>query len=320
MRHLALAITMTATIVASGQAIAQSSAASSSDAILQRLDALDKRNTKLEQDNAALRERLRAIEERQPRASLATTRSVTPGRDRPPEAAMAMVSPTAALAKAPVPPVVPYSWSGFYLGAHFGGGLAKKNWNDLTPIDSFNAPTFTDTTAQDMGSHNATGLLGGIQGGYNWQFAHWILGIEGQYSFADLSGDHQSATTGGSSLNTGVGSIFSVTANTVTGLATRIDGIGTIAGRIGFASDAIDRTMIYVKGGAAYARDRFTENTQQSVNVCVTAAGVSNCTAGGFTGSFSANQERWGWMSGVGLEYGLTQDWSAKVEYDAPRT
>jgi outer membrane immunogenic protein len=315
MNSILVGLVAIAASVASGQAIAQSSVASSSDAILQRLDALDKRNERLEQDNAMLRARLRAIEERRPRATAVTVRSVAPSRDQPPATAMAMVPP-ATVAKTPVPPVAPYSWTGFYVGGHFGGGLVKKNWNDLTPIDGLNAPTFTDTAAQDMGSHNATGLLGGIQGGYNWQFAHWVLGIEGQYSFADLSGDHQSTSTGGSSVNTGVGSTFSVTANTVTGLATRIDGIGTIAGRIGYASDPIDRTMIYVKGGAAYVRDRFTESTQQSFNVCVTANGVSNCTAGGFTGSFSANQDRWGWMGGVGLEYGLTQDWSAKVEYD----
>ena len=98
-------------------------------------------------------------------------------------------------------------------------------------------------------------------------------------------------------------------------MATRIDGVGTIAGRIGYASDSIDRTMFYVKGGAAYARDSFTEGTQTSLLVCINNAPL-NCSAGGFNGSFSASQDRWGWMGGVGLEYGLTQNWSAKVEYD----
>ena len=52
-------------VVVSGHARAESSEPASGDAILKRLDALDKRNAKLEQDNAALRERLRLIEERQ---------------------------------------------------------------------------------------------------------------------------------------------------------------------------------------------------------------------------------------------------------------
>lgn len=316
MRHLALAIAISVTAVLSGHAHAQTSGSSSSDAILQRLDALDKRNAKLEQDNTALRERLRLIEDRQqPRAAAATPRPATLTRERPPAAAMAMVPPPGAY-KAPIAAAAPYSWTGFYAGGHFGGGLAQKKWNDLTPIDPLSAPTFTDNTAQDMGSHNATGLLGGIQGGYNWQFAHWILGVEGQYSFADLTGDHQNTVALGGSVNLGAGTTLSEIGTQVATLATRVDGIGTIAGRVGFASDSIDRTMFYVKGGAAYARDRYTEATNTAISFCVTQNGASNCTAAGFTGSFSGSQNRWGWMGGVGLEYGLTQNWSAKVEYD----
>jgi outer membrane immunogenic protein len=310
MKHLALAVTASVTIVASGQAIAQSSPAPSTDAILQRLDALDKRNAKLEQDNAALRERLRRIEERQPRVAVA------PSPVRAPEAAMAMAPPPGAPVYKAIPAAAPYSWTGFYVGGHFGGGLAKKDWNDLTPIDPLVRPNFTDTNAQNMGSHNATGLLGGIQGGYNWQIAHWVFGVEGQYSFADLTGDHQSNVAAASNSDLGGGATLSSTLTSVTTLGTRVDGVGTIAGRVGYASDSLDRTLFYVKGGAAYVRDRYTETTQQVLSLCVTQAGASNCSSGGFVGTFSGAQDRWGWMGGIGLEYGLTQNVSAKIEYD----
>ena len=33
-------------------------------------------------------------------------------------------------------------------------------------------------------------------------------------------------------------------------------------------------------------------------------------------GQLSASQSRWGWMAGIGVEYGLFDNWSAKVEYN----
>jgi outer membrane immunogenic protein len=289
-------------------ALAQSTSAPSTDVIMQRLDAMDKRNAKLESENAALRERMRLLEGGKRSAAAAVPPSTQPKGNM---AAMAMATPAAGVYKAPIAGLTSADyWTGFYVGGHLGGGLAQKKWNDLTPIDPLNNPTFTGTNPQDMGSHNATGLLGGIQAGYNWQFAHWIVGVEGQYSFADLTGDHQNTFTAAA----GVPNFFT-SGTQVASLATRIDGVGTIAGRIGYASDLIDRTMFYVKGGAAYARDRYTEGTQTSLLVCINNPPL-NCAAGGFTGLFSASQDRWGWMGGVGLEYGLTQNWSAKVEYD----
>jgi len=68
----------------------------------------------------------------------------------------------------------------------------------------------------------------------------------------------------------------------------------TVAGRVGAA---FNRLLIYGKGGAAFARDRsaFTDLAGNSANNAFT---------------------RTGWTAGVGLEYGITNDWSAKIEYD----
>lgn len=68
----------------------------------------------------------------------------------------------------------------------------------------------------------------------------------------------------------------------------------TVAGRVGAA---FNRLLIYGKGGAAFARDRSTFSDP---------AGISASSA--FT--------RTGWTAGVGLEYGITNNWSAKIEYD----
>jgi outer membrane immunogenic protein len=68
----------------------------------------------------------------------------------------------------------------------------------------------------------------------------------------------------------------------------------TVAGRVGAA---FDRLLVYGKGGAAFARDR---------NSFTDLAGNSASRA----------FNRAGWTAGVGLEYGITRNWSAKIEYD----
>jgi outer membrane immunogenic protein len=135
---------------------------------------------------------------------------------RPAVAAPAYVSP-------------PYNWTGFFIGAHIGGGWTNKE--------------FFDPVFGIRGDVDADGFLGGVQIGYNWQTGPWVFGIEGQFSWADLSGS-------------AIGGFGSV----------EVDYLGSIAGRIGYAWD---RVMLYVKGGGGYAHDRYN----------VTALGVALATA-----------------------------------------
>jgi hypothetical protein len=41
--------------------------------------------------------------------------------------------------------------------------------------------------------------------------------------------------------------------------------------------------------------------------------------AGALTNGFSASEDNWGWMVGYGVEFALTQNWSAKAEYNYNR-
>jgi outer membrane immunogenic protein len=53
------------------------------------------------------------------------------------------------------------------------------------------------------------------------------------------------------------------------------------------------------------------------VNACTsTGGGSSTCQMFAVNSTLSGSQDRWGWVAGVGLEYGLTENWSAKIEYD----
>ena len=80
-----------------------------------------------------------------------------------------------------------------------------------------------------------------------------------------------------------------------------MDRLGTIAGRVGAA---VDRALFYVKGGAVWARNTYD----------ITGNGVFPLV--GPIATSLSDTTRWGWMAGVGVEYALPGNWSAKVEYN----
>jgi outer membrane immunogenic protein len=68
-----------------------------------------------------------------------------------------------------VVPPVPFTWTGFTLGANVGGGWSTIQDNGL-------------------GGGSASSVMGGVSVGYNWQFApFWVAGIEADSSWADLT-------------------------------------------------------------------------------------------------------------------------------------
>jgi outer membrane immunogenic protein len=77
------------------------------------------------------------------------------------------------------------------------------------------------------------------------------------------------------------------------GLTSNPEWTSTVTGRIGAA---FDRVLIYGKGGVAFAHD---------INTLTNAAGSSTDAL-----------NRTGWTAGAGLEYAISQNWTARVEYD----
>ncbi|GLK86550.1 outer membrane protein [Ancylobacter defluvii] len=108
-------------------------------------------------------------------------------------------APTAYAAPVPV-----FTWTGFYLGANAGYGWGEADFSDDT-----------------------NGFLGGIQAGYNWQFAGspLVVGIE-----TDLQATNIESPT------------FS------------LDYFGTVRARLGWA---VDQFLIYGTGGFAYGRGNY---------------------------------------------------------------
>ncbi|HLX16277.1 MAG TPA: outer membrane beta-barrel protein [Bradyrhizobium sp.] len=169
--------------------------------------------------------------------------------------------------KAPAIVTPAYDWSGFYVGINGGGGFSHKCWDDI------------DTgIAVSEGCHDASGGTFGGQIGYRWQSAAWVFGLEAQGNWADFRGDN-------------ISTIFTTSEN-----QSRINALGLFTGQVGYAWN---NALVYVKGGAAVADDRFR---------------VFDVPTGLLTDS--ASDTRWGAVVGVGFEYGITQNLSLGFEYD----
>jgi len=128
----------------------------------------------------------------------------------------------------------------------------------------------------NLGSGNAPGFFGGAQIGINYQVDAMVFGLEADVSWADLSGDACNAPQGGFLCNS------------------KADRFGTITGRFGIP---VDRALVYFKAGAAWIHDTRV----------LTIVNFPEVTT---------SSNKWGWTAGAGVEYALTRNWSAKLEYD----
>lgn len=183
--------------------------------------------------------------------------------------------------KAPPPIVAPvWSWTGFYAGLHVGGGFSDTN---VFATNQF-FPAF------DPGSFgtDGSGVVGGGQIGYNWQFApNWLLGIEGDISG---TGIRNNATVPITQLGVPVGAGFNHVADR------SIDWMASIRGRLGWVWD---RWLVYGTGGAAWADVNYrTDYTNFGTNIPV-----------------STNVTLSGWVAGGGVEYAVANNWTVRAEY-----
>jgi outer membrane immunogenic protein len=175
--------------------------------------------------------------------------------------------------KAPPPMVAAiYDWSGFYIGANGGWGTSRKCFDSVGFV-GFPTPPVRDNCGDATGG----GLAGG-QIGYNWQAASWVFGLEAQGDWADLKGSAPSLLIPGVSARA------------------RIDGIGLFTGRVGYAWNNV---LLYAKGGAAVAADRYS-TVFTGTNVLIS----------------TASETRWGGVAGAGIEVGFAPNWSVAFEYD----
>jgi outer membrane immunogenic protein len=170
-----------------------------------------------------------------------------------------------------------HQWRGLYGGAHVGGA-----WGSTSAHDTGSA-----NTLDDYWSAAPSGVVAGVQLGYNWQAGSLLYGVEGDLGYLGLAG---SATTAyvpfGYDRSTHTDSGFYM----------------TLRGRLGVV---LDQWALYATGGYIGA-----DTTVSIVEAC----GDTVC-GGPFAVSGSNSSFRSGWTLGGGAEFVLGGPWTAKAEY-----
>jgi outer membrane immunogenic protein len=149
---------------------------------------------------------------------------------------------------APPPPVFVPTWAGFYVGGHIGYGEGDFDVRqDLDYFDNVNAGL--NDSYSFFNSLSPDGLVGGVQGGYNWQINQLVLGIEADISFTDWG--HSTATFDSNDV-LALGGVGGLGANEYAFGSTSadIDFLASVRGRLGFA---MNNFLIYGTGGIAWA-------------------------------------------------------------------
>ncbi len=134
------------------------------------------------------------------------------------------------------------------------------------PVYNWNGPYVGANVGYQWGSASGaspSGVMGGLQGGYNSQPGRFVLGVETDLQASDAN------------------DMFAA-------WRLRNPWFGTLRGRAGYA---LDNVLLYGTFGFAYG------------------GGVVE------TGGSSEANTHVGWAGGIGMEIGLTPDWSAKAEY-----
>ena len=216
------------------------------------------------------------------------------------------------------PYVVAPSWAGLYFGGHAGGV-----WGNTGVKDSFD---YIGDPGWD-GSMNSVGFIGGAQAGYNIQRGHFVFGPEADIGYLGISASKSKNNNDISSCTAYYGpnktdpETYDNTGNSGRQKLCWINGnyssssdlYGDLTARFGYATD---RTLFYVKGGAALLDADF-EASYQGQN-CVTI-GSPDCANASHKGTSNFNYDHSaslvGWTVGAGAEYAINPSWSLKAEY-----
>ena len=110
-----------------------------------------------------------------------------------------------------IPPPPVFSWTGFYAGVN-----GSYDWG-----------TLRHDYAGDF-AHSPNGGFGGLTAGYNYQISQYVIGVEGDWAWGDMSKSRGFADGSSSSF--------------------KADQMATARARVGYA---FDRALIYVTGGYA---------------------------------------------------------------------
>src|SRR6185437_2131383 len=150
-------------------------------------------------------------------------------------------------------------WNGFEVGVQGGYGWGTSKGDVNAPLVPY--------------SIHPDGVLGGVHAGYNWQWDHVVLGLEGDAEGADVSRTSAVDPAGDTIL-------------------TRMDFDASVRGKLGYA---FDRVLIYGTGGVAFGDVKTTYVGAGSIN----GVRVGWTAGGGLAYAITPNWE-------LGAEYRYT--------------
>ncbi|MGB8630155.1 MAG: outer membrane beta-barrel protein [Xanthobacteraceae bacterium] len=180
-----------------------------------------------------------------------------------------------------LPPAL-YNWTGVYFGGNVGGGI-------LT--DSVSQNGTAPFNLAGSGNLRPAGVLGGAQLGANYEFAPWVVGAEVSWTDSGISG---------STLIPCSTSCLSATPPILQERATsHALWFATATGRFGYAAND---WLFYGKAGGAWMHVSYTQDYLTAVGVTASSQTIS--------------ADRAGFTAGVGVEYGMTENLSGKIEFD----
>ncbi len=195
----------------------------------------------------------------------------------------------------------PALWQGFYLGGHVGGA-----WNTATALDQYEYVGDPASNSTITGS----GVIGGGQVGYNFQWGNIVVGPEADLGYLGLSGSKSAP------LAASADCLARYPAN-MCGLNANYSAsgglYGDITGRLGYT---VDRALFYAKGGIAFIDADVKANyVGQNCSTAHNCWQHPNAPVNSSTFNFDQSETLWGWTVGGGIEYALNPAWSVKVEY-----
>jgi outer membrane immunogenic protein len=143
---------------------------------------------------------------------------------------------------APVEPAFETNWTGFHLGGHIEG------------LGAFTAYSETFVRNEPFGDME---VGGGVQGGVDYAFHRFVVGVEGSATWTSLTFEDE----------------------TLTGTFAEVDAIYAVTGRLGVL--VTPSALLYAKGGAAWIRTSVTDEAAALVGSEGDDATLSGYQVGG---------------------------------------
>jgi outer membrane immunogenic protein len=203
----------------------------------------------------------------------------------------------------------PALWTGFYVGVHGGYGWGEwDNENAITRLYPDNSvpgavSQFGGLEIDERSGGDAEGWLAGVTVGANRQVGAIVFGIEGDASWGNFE-QNETLTMGDAALP-GYHSSDGYSWN----VKESVDGLYMLRARLGLA---VGNTLFYGTAGGAFAQTSASHTvilSNPSYNCGV------GCTDAGVRATGKADDDRFGWVAGVGIEHSLGDGWSVKTEY-----